>query len=350
MGFMAIAIASSPDHHMLTHAQAVARIRKGIQTSLKLHSDHGLMPHFLDATTMKPIGQDNISTIDSGWLIAGALLSAEYLDDDGLRALADKLYQRVDWAYWGTQTPDGIQLAMGADATGKKLPVQYDRYDSEAAVLYMLAFGADNGTNIPAENWFKLSLKPGVVAGIQVTNYDLGLFAFQFGGSLIDYNRLPLHGMPDLNREHNKAALANFAACREASKQYKTFERYWGLSAGDGPPDAPGGADVYRVYAPQEIDGTAHITASLASIEQVPELVLGNIKAAEAETQLKAHGRYGYSNINVDKNWVSHDVVGIDIGAAVMALENELYKQRMRTVWHKTAVMQRALRRLKAVK
>jgi hypothetical protein len=80
----------------------------------------------------------------------------------------------------------------------------------------------------------------------------------------------------------------------------------------------------------------------------VPELVLANMLAAEAEPNLKAHGLYGYSNINVDKNWVSRDVVGIDIGAAVMALENELRGGRLRRTWSRLPLMRRAKRRLRA--
>jgi hypothetical protein len=96
------------------------------------------------------------------------------------------------------------------------------------------------------------------------------------------------------------------------------------------------------------MDGTAHITASLASIGVWPELVRRNLDAAESPKWRHIRGRYGYSNINVDRSFVSRDVVGIDIGAAMFALENALFADRVRNVFMRTPVIRRALRRLNA--
>jgi len=122
------------------------------------------------------------------------------------------------------------------------------------------------------------------------------------------------------------------------------------LSAGDGPPDKQGEQDAYRAYAPDDrIDGTAHITATLASIEVRPDLVLQNVDAAQALKEPKMLGRYGYSNINLDRNWVSNDVVGIDMGAAVMGLENELYDDVIQKTWQAMPVAARAQSRINAL-
>src|SRR5204863_9914834 len=118
------------------------------------------------------------------------------------------------------------------------------------------------------------------------------------------------------------------------------------LSAGDGPgmPPAP---DMYRCYSPAEPhDGTAHVTATLASVTFQPDLVLENVYEAEADRELGARGRYGFSNINLDRGWLGRDMVGIDVGAAVLALDNYLMDNRVRDIFHSLPCVQEGTRRL----
>ena len=104
---------------------------------------------------------------------------------------------------------------------------------------------------------------------------------------------------------------------------------------------------MYRCYSPLDaLDGTAHVTATLASLTARPDLVLENVSAAAGHAV--ARGRYGYSNINVDRNWMSRDVVGIDLGAAVLALDNFLHNGRIRRIFHQLDGVQRGLDRLRA--
>ena len=129
------------------------------------------------------------------------------------------------------------------------------------------------------------------------------------------------------------ATLANQRACRAAADRFITYRRFWGLSAGDGPGEFPT-PDTYRVYSPAGlIDGTAHLTASLASVAHCPQAVLENLHEAEHDRQLGAHGRYGLSSVNLDRHWVGRDMVGIDAGAAVLALDNYLMADRVRDLF-----------------
>ena len=89
--------------------------------------------------------------------------------------------------------------------------------------------------------------------------------------------------------------------------------------------------------------------ATLASIDVAPEAVLDNVKAAEEQKSPLMHGRYGFSNINLDKNWVSRDVVGIDVGVAVMALENLLDDNEVRKIWEELPSSKRAAERMAKV-
>src|SRR5207237_5797601 len=62
----------------------------------------GFYYHFLDMETGKRTWNSEVSTIDTAYLIAGALTAAQYFDHDNkkeqeIRKLVEKLYRRADW-------------------------------------------------------------------------------------------------------------------------------------------------------------------------------------------------------------------------------------------------------------
>jgi len=211
--------------------------------------------------------------------------------------------------------------------------------------MYVLAAGATDSKALARTFWPELRPFYGEVAGLRFNNADLGLFVFQYGLDLLDARQWLEPGGLDLAAEAQLATLANAQACRDAAGTYASYRRFWGLSAGDGPgrPDQ----DAYRCYAPSgPIDGTAHLTATVASVAHAPEAVLENLHQAVREPTLTIRGRYGFSNLNLDRNWVSRDMVGIDVGAAVLALDNVLQDNRVRTGFHALPCVQRGLERL----
>jgi hypothetical protein len=133
---------------------------------------------------------------------------------------------------------------------------------------------------------------------------------------------------------------ANRDACRLAARAFATYRRFWGLSDGDGP-------DGCRAYSPAlPLDGTAHLSATTAAVAHDLPAVWENLQEAERDRALGARGRYGFSNVNLDRQWVSPDVVGIDAGAAVLALDNFLHDGRARAVFHALPCVRAALERL----
>jgi hypothetical protein len=212
--------------------------------------------------------------------------------------------------------------------------------------MYVLAAGAAEGRRLSAASWRALEPHSGTGAGLRFNTADLGLFVFQYGLDLLDLRRWKAPGPVDLWGEARVATLANRQACREAATRFTTYRRFWGLSAGDGPGEPPT-ADTYRIYSPAGLtDGTAHLTASLASVAHTPGAVLQNLHEAEHDRRLGAHGRYGLSNVNLDRRWVGRDMVGIDAGAAVLALDNYLMAGRVRAVFHNLPCVRRAIERL----
>jgi len=351
MGLVALALATADPYRLLTSAEAVGRVRAALKTALEgLPQDHGMLPHFLDAITLTPHqGVDFFSTIDSSWLLVGALWAAAFLGDAGLEDLANQLYDRVDFLYWtvpSERTAGLVRHGKGSD--GRFLPDCWDRLNGETVFLYVLGVGAEAGRALPPECWTALRPFYGTVAGLRFNNADLGLFAFQYGLDLLDLtNWLPPDGpMPRLADEARVATRANFLICREAATDFATYRRFWGLSDGDGPGDLPG-TDAYRAYGPgSSIDGTVNLNATLAAVANAPEQVLAALTEADGDANLGARGRYGFSNVNLDRHWVGSDMVGIDAGAAVLALDNYLMAERVRRVFHTLPCVARGLHRL----
>lgn len=92
----------------------------------------------------------------------------------------------------------------------------------------------------------------------------------------------------------------------------------WGLNACDGP-------DGYKAYGapPSEEDGTVSPTGAIAALLFAPDLARSAADAMYARYGDKIWGRYGFSNgFNPDRNWYDQDVIGIDLGMALLAIED----------------------------
>jgi hypothetical protein len=344
MGFIAIALASAPPYHLIGRTEAATRIHRGLETALEcLPHTHGALPHFLDAATGQVVGNDARSTIDTAWLVAGGLWAAAFLGGADLHRLAACLFRRLDWRFW--TSPTGL-IRHGADRADQPLAACWDRLNGETVFMYVLAAGAEEARAWPAQAWKHLRLFSSETGGLHFTNADLGLFVFQYGVDLLDLETWSLPGDIDLTIEAALATEANARVCRAAADRFVTYRRYWGLSAGDGPGLAHG-MDTYRCYSPRgPLDGTAHISATVPGIAHRPALVWENLRQATADEGPSLRGRYGFSNVNLDQQWVARDMVGIDAGAIVLALDNCLVGNRVRRAFHGVEAVQFGLQRL----
>ncbi|MGH7192775.1 MAG: glucoamylase family protein, partial [Candidatus Saccharimonadales bacterium] len=229
---------------------------------------------------------------------------------------------------------------------GRMLASAWDRLNGETVFMYLLAAGASPDRAIAADCWTALRPFYGTAGGSRFNNADLGLFVFQYGLDLVNLVDWQAPGEVELWAEARLATLANRQVCHDHADRFETYRRFWGLSAGDGP--AEGGAThAYRSYSPsQPIDGTAHITASVASVAHAADEVLENVYQAQHDRRRTIRGAYGFSNVNLDRRWIARDMVGIDAGAAALALDNFLMGGRVREVFHAIPCIAAAIERL----
>src|SRR5512140_2631132 len=103
----------------------------------------GFYYHFLDMRTGRRAWQCELSTIDSTFLLAGALTAGVYFDADTadeheIRTLADTLYRRADWQ-WAQDR--GTTVTHGWKPESGFLKCRWEGYD-EAMLLYILGLGS----------------------------------------------------------------------------------------------------------------------------------------------------------------------------------------------------------------
>src|SRR5438105_2629055 len=103
----------------------------------------GFFYHFLDMDTGLRFQTVELSTIDTALLLGGVLVCREYFtgsdaDEMAIRALADSLYQRVDWTW---ASPNAPIVSMGWHPESNFIPADWRGFN-EAMLLYVLALGS----------------------------------------------------------------------------------------------------------------------------------------------------------------------------------------------------------------
>lgn len=333
MGLIALTLASHKEIGLLSRKEAEQRITRALERAIKLPEFNGMVAHFYGEDQEPLNTHDAIATIDSTWLIAGALWAASFFKSSPIDTLATKLHDRVNWRQWtdpeDKQRPDLLRHGMGAD--GKPLTVRWDRINNETAFMYLIATGSCGTKNVGRTVWNQLDPGWGHLEGERLGSADLGLFALTWSLELFDFAPYYFTDGLNLAREADIGARLNYRICRAQSGRFKTFKAYWCLSAGDGPP-YEGKEAVYREYSPKLSDGTANLQAAVTALRTCPDEVFANLEAAAKDGRIL--GRYGLSSVNLDRGFVSPDVIGTDAGAAALAVHNVLFDEEVRTVFH----------------
>ena len=328
MGFIALALAAAPPYRLLTPSAAAERLRRAWRpsaTACPTNTASCRISCIRPAESRPRRGspqhrRDRLGRRRGLW-------AAAFLEVPALQSLA----AHSTTASTGSTGPPrtarrGGLLRHGMAAGGRFLDCCWDRLNGETAFMYVLAAGAAEGRASAAESWSALRPFPGSVAGLHFNNADLGLFVFQYGLDLLDLERWRAPGGGDLWADAAVAAEANERACRAAADTFATYRRYWGLSAGDGPGDPSRAGHLSRLLSRRPSrrhgppDGDAGVGGAPAGR---PCWKISTRR--DRDRAFPVRGRYGFSNVNVDRAWVGGDMVGIDAGAAVLALDNFLH-------------------------
>lgn len=306
----------------------------------------GFYYHFLDMRTGRRTWQCELSTVDSGFLLAGALMAGMYFsadtpDENEIRGLADALYQRADWQ-WAQN--GGATITHGWKPESGFLKYRWERYD-EALLLYVIALGSPThpvpGSSYAAwastYKWLHCCGQDYLYAGL--------LFTHQLSHIWIDFRKI----QDDFMRRKRIDYFENSRRATYAQQQYAIdnplkFEGYarqcWGITASVGP--GPASIKVNGIerqffgyvgrgvpYGPD--DGTIAPWAVAASLPFAPEIVLPALGYFVREIKLREQNSYGFKEsfnatypekLGNPYGWVSPYHCGLNQGPIILMIEN----------------------------
>lgn len=320
-GFGLASLPIAVEHAWITRESARKRAIRTLQfVRDKMWHTNGWLYHFVDWKTGERVWNCEVSSIDTSWFLAGALLAGEYFGGE-TKALAEALYRRVDFGWMltdGGARPNERLLGHGWTPESGFLKSRWDNY-SEHLLLNLLAIGSP-AHPIPPACWEAWERNVGEYQGIET--YATGpLFVHQYSQAFIDFrNKRDRLGF-EYFESSARATRANRKFCLDQAGKFRTYGlQVWGLSACDKP---GGGYEAYGAPPGRPVhDGTVAPWATLASIVFTPDLVLQAVRHMDQQFP-RLKGRYGFSNaFNLDQDWFAQDVIGIDLGAALLLIEN----------------------------
>lgn len=294
---------------------------------------HGWCYHFLNIRTGQRNGTCELSSIDTALMVSGALAAGQFFHGTEVEQLANLIYDRVDFPWMqneGGTAPAQEFIAMDwKPETGWSRSLWRDF--NEGPLLYFLAMGSPTHP-ITSDAWRDLDFNPSRVEGYHVFRGPGPLFIWQMDADYIDYRGLrDRHGY-DFWVNSVNAHLASHAYCVRNPEHYKAYcDTIWGITACDHP-----GRYAASDDAEGRNDGTVAPSAAIASILFVPGIGRRSLAALYARYQDRLWGKYGFSDaFNADKDWYDKDILGIDAGMTMIALEN----YRSGLVWALTSAI-----------
>ncbi|MDQ2667098.1 MAG: hypothetical protein M3Z05_13950 [Gemmatimonadota bacterium] len=341
----------------MTRADAIARTLAVLRffwtspqgTAPDATGHKGFYYHFLDMVTGRRADFSELSTVDTGFLLAGMLAAAVFFDQDSeaeqeIRTLADALYRRADWP-WACN--GGATVTHGWRPESGFLPYRWEGYD-EAVLLYLLALGSPTHP-LPPESYaaWASTYEWKEIYGYEFV-YGGPLFIHQYSHMWVDFRGIQDAFARDKGIDYREnSRRATYVQREYAIRNPLAFagygENFWGLTASDGP-----GWSTLRIngiersffdyvargapYGPD--DGTIAPWAVIASLPFAPEIVLPAVKYLQ-DTYPTLTGEYCFRcSVNCSVNltfgneadagavWVSPSHFGINLGPVVLMCEN----------------------------
>jgi hypothetical protein len=316
----------------------------------------GFFYHFLDMNTGHRFERVELSSIDTGLLLAGALFVQQYFNgtDDReteIRALVDSLYRRVNWQ-WMVNNP--TRLSMGWHPETGFINSDWHGYD-ESMILHILALGSPTHPIDPSI-WttYTSTNRWGDFYGQQHVGFA-PLFGHQYSHIFVDFR-----GIQDpYIKQYGIDYFENARRATIAQRQYAIDnpmgwagygEDVWGLTASDGPADVEknfnGQMRRFWTYSARgashtEVrdDGTLVPTAAGGSVPFAPELTIRALRTMRERYGAGIWGQYGFldafnpsftftdvklghGRIIPGLGWFDTDYLGIDQGPIVLMIEN----------------------------
>lgn len=341
-GFALTAWAIGTERGWIDRASAIEHCQRQLRfLATKAPRVHGFFYHFMDMGTGARAWQCELSTIDTGLFLAGAIMARQYFRDPEITKLVDQLYGDVDW-HWFLNGGETFAMSWHEEYGFSRF--RWSRY-SELMMLTLLGLGAPTHPVEP-ELWSAWERGPvGDYAGYHYIQYP-ALFVHQFTHAYIDFRGLR-DAYADYFRNSVLATLAQRQFCADLSGEFPTWSTdFWGLTASDSAVGYKGGwGGPPRTMDDVALDGTLAPCAPAGSVPFAPRETLVALHAMRATYGDRIWKRYGFVDaFNPETGWVNPDVIGIDVGIELAQAENAR-TGLVTTVFMRAPEVQRALAR-----
>lgn len=356
VGFALSAFPIAIERGMVPRAEGAARVASCMRFLLSIpQSDatdgaggnQGLFYHFLRQEDGTRTWESELSTVDSGLLMAGVLFCQSFFTGESpleaeIRSLADSVYGRVNWK-WAMNDTTG--LLMGWTPEGGFHHLTWHGYN-EALFLYVIALGSPTHP-IPASAWAHWT---STYSWSRLYGYDYlqfaPLFGHQFTQCWIDLRGVRDEYMRGKGIDYFENSRRAVYSQREYAKENPEgwvgySDTLWGLTACDGPRDtafrAGGRARRFISYGARGIstmwsndDGTIAPAAAGGSLPFAPEICIPALKTMREKYPSVLWSPFGFRDAfnltfitpATPQGWFDIDYLGIDQGPIVMMIEN----------------------------
>jgi hypothetical protein len=319
MGFTLPAYAIGANRGWLGRDEAVSRGRLMLKSVLEKAPRHrGWFYHWFDWGTGERVWNCEVSTIDTGIFISGLLLAERAFGDREFSQLTNKIVGGIDWQWAITRDgskPDSKFVSHGWRPETGFIESDWKSY-CELPLLYVLAYGLN--PTMPAESWDLIERPEFTYKGVE---FIAGgpLFMHQMAHVFFDFKNKRDNLGYDYWVNSRNAMIANRQYCIDNPKGFKGYSAaVWGLSASDGP-------NGYEAYgAPGNIYDNGTMAPSSAVAAAMFDLKMARNVAKATKAQFpKTMGQYGFTiAFNPTKEWMSPDVIAIDLGQMLLSIEN----------------------------
>jgi hypothetical protein len=281
----------------------------------KIPHEHGFFFHFLNMRTGERVLASEVSSIDTAIFLCGALTCRAYFDDDEIRDLATKLYQRVDFAW----LLHGQKLAsQGWTPEHQFLGSSWDTY-SELMMLYLLGMGSPTHA-LPSEAWDNWGRPIFDFFGVRFIGAYAPLFAHQYSHAWFDF-RGKRDKFANYFTNSILATRVHKQWCLSLAHDFPDYgEDLWGITASD----SPRGYTIWGGPPPMgHVDGSVVPCAAGGSLPFLPQETIRVLRTVREKFGEKAWRKYGFVDaFNPLTNWYDPDVIGIDVGITLLMAEN----------------------------
>ncbi len=319
----------------------------------------GFFYHFLTLDKATRFKRVELSSIDTGLLMAGILSVMTYFDgvdetERGIRDLADRLYRRVEWDWMMNDT---TRMWMGWHPEKGFIPAQWQGYN-EAMILLIMAMASPTHPidSLAWERWCETYIWD-TFYGQEHVQFD-PLFGHQYSHVWIDFREIQDEYMREKGIDYfensRRATLANRAYCIDNPLGAVGYGPHcWGLTACDGPGHGKASTGDttwtffdYRARGACTIqvvdDGTIAPTAAGGSYPFAPEVCDSALQYMWTTWYDQLIGPYGfkdafnltYTSAEHPDGWFDIDYLGIDQGPILLMIEN-----------HKTGLLWNVMRK-----